>query len=1317
MRIRLKTLILISFLVLLYATYYWVVPLVVNISGRVDLIKSIAKKELGADIELKNPSLKMGLIPSLWLDASYFGIDDGKTSPLAVTNPKIKIKLLPLFFGKVNLAYFSCDKINAKIRIDKNYQVYIGSLLIKKPASTNISIENSQMEIADYNISIKDELQDKNIFLSGDFFELEKFNSTKYIKFSTASSLIVDSRLSTINASVDLKLPIKKSFDTNKIVFDGTVTNLNLGDFSPYIKKLTKNSINKIGGVVNVEADTKALNRRTTQVSTRFVIDNFLLKGKEKASSVYFKNKLSIDTVCRVSKNKLEIIKFQIHSGRINGGFSGKIINAGSKKSILDLAISVDNSRFEDFVALLPAINSKNLDVNIVALKKYGYYADLNGKLLIKGASDKPKINGEFVASNGYVVKPLPAYIPKASVKLTFAGDKLYMDVCVPTGKTEKVLVFGYVELYGSKNANLTVKSTPSVDLETTEAILNPVHEIVGFELGPVPIMKLRGVGNVNLKISGPKVKPSLVGAFKFKNTEASFNNIDMLLKKGEGALYFKRYDAIFETQKAFLEGKPVKVYGKCSILGDLDFDVSTSGQDLSTLLRILKNSPMLSEVQKSIPPIAKSTGKIDLSFKLKGKVKNIDDFILGKTVRVSGLVKLLGNSIFISDLQVPIKNLFGNIKFNNADADLDLYSAFEKSKIYIKGKVRNSDLHMKVKLDDMAFMYSNIPVKIYSGNLELNKDKLILYRVNATLDSMPFLVDGMVTDVFKNRKFDIYINSKPTQKFVDKYVNKNSLYPLKIKGDIIYSSRLSGTQNLFNAKTEIKMEADSNIYYMGSTLGDVNNPIRIYLDTDVSPKSVYVNNFQYDKLIASQNNKEFVSPQLNAQGRIDFEKNNINLRNLRVRTQNPTDAKIFNILFKKPMIKQGLFTSSVFLNGPVTSPKLLGQLNLTGIDIPLLDTTIKDVSLDFGHNDIDIKSKGEIFTNKIIFLANMENRLTAPYVFNNVDIYLGNLDINEIVKSLNKLDIETDMHKLAEQKTEGSSADITNLVIKKGKLKADSVFVKNIFAQNLLADFSLSDRLLFSLNDFKFDVAQGTINGDFKYNLLNSASSLDLHVDKVNANSMSEALFDLPNQLFGDLTGQVELTCNGRSHRSCMDTLSGSGGFRVVDGKMPKLGSMEYLLKAANLVKSGITGLTINSIVELVTPLKTGQFENINGNFTINSGVADSIQIFSKGKDLSIFLTGKYNFATLIADMEVFGRISKKMSNVLGPVGNTSLNTLFNTIPGLNLEQTDKTDFVKNLNKIPGFELNDKTYRIFSVEIYGDINGDNYVQSFKWVE
>lgn len=1302
--------------VLLYATYYWGIPAVVNIGHRTAIIQNAIKKELGIQTEIKNPKLKMGLIPAVWFEASDFNVVEGDYQPLTVSHPKLKLDLLPLLIGKVHIGYFSCDKVNANLKIDKKFRIYIGNNMVIRSSNPKISLENSKMNIESYNINLKDEIQNKDILIKGDYFNLNKFLANQHVNFSMNSNLKVNKHYSTINLDVDIELPLKKGFNTNEIVFDGAVTDLNLEDLSPYIKKFSNNKILATKGILNIETDTKILNRQTTKITTQMALQDLVIKTKNELESVYLKNKLNTESIINVSKNVLNIEKFKISSGRINAAITGEIDKIGSRNPDLNLAVKVDKSRTEDFIALLPAKDDKNININFIALKKYGYYSDLQGKILLKGKADRPQVTGEFLSTNGYIIKPLD--IPKATVKMKFTGRQALMDIFVPVSATEHVRVKGPVDLYDAKQAALDVSSTQNVDLRTIESILNPLHEIFCFELGPLPVMQLDGKGNIKLKIGGTKTDPHLFGVLNFKNTTGSFNDIDAHLTKADGSLFFEDQNTHLVITKAFFDNKPIKVNGQCMLNGEIDYDITANGQNLEYLAKVLKNSPKFGALQKTISQLKHIGGKSNITLKLKGKADCIDNFIIGKTISAIGNVKLFNSSITFSDLDITVKNLSGNIKFKNDNADIDLYSVVDKSTFYIKGKTHGNNLNLKMKLNNLAFAYMDIPVKIFSGNLELNNDKLYLYKVNALFDTMPILVDGVITDIFKNPNFNIYLNSKPNQKFIDKYINNHSIYPLKIKGDINYSARIQGTRNKMNAQAEINLQEDSSIYYMGSTIGDMNNPIRIYLNTNVSKNStnhsIFVKDFQYDKLIASQNDKQFVSPQLNAQGQIDIQNKNITLHNFKVKTQNPADAKVFNLIFKKPMIKQGLFSSNVIINGAINSPKLIGALNFTGIDIPLWGTTIKDISLDFSENNIDIKSKGEIFANGITFNSSMENRLTPPYIFNNADIHFGNLDVNEVAKGINNLDIQTDINK---SNAEKQSSEIADVIIKNGKLRADSVFVKNIFAQNLTSDFSLNEKLIFALDNFKFDIAEGGIRGDFSYNLLNSKTTLSLNADKVNANSLAETLFDLPNQIYGSLTGQVDLTCNGKSHKTCMDTLNGKGGFRVVNGRMPKLGSIEYLLKASNIARSGVTGLTLNSVIDLLTPLKTGEFENINGNFTISSGLANSIQIFSRGKDLSVFVTGTYNFSTLTADMEVFGRLAKKITTILGPVGNASLNSLFNTIPGLNLDETNKATFIEKLNKIPGFELNDKTFRIFSAQIYGDINGDNYVKSFKWIE
>lgn len=194
-----------------------------------------------------------------------------------------------------------------------------------------------------------------------------------------------------------------------------------------------------------------------------------------------------------------------------------------------------------------------------------------------------------------------------------------------------------------------------------------------------------------------------------------------------------------------------------------------------------------------------------------------------------------------------------------------------------------------------------------------------------------------------------------------------------------------------------------------------------------------------------------------------------------------------------------------------------------------------------------------------------------------------------------------------------------------------------------------------------------------------------------------------------------MSVACKGVTSVDCINTLSGNGNFTVADGRMPKLGSLEYLLKAGNLITGGITGLSINGIIDLITPLKTGNFQSISGSIKIKDGIANDIQVFSKGKDLNMYLTGSYNIATLVADMEVYGSLSKNFSTLLGRIGNASLNRLFSAIPGISINEINPKS-TSNINKIPNFDKNN-TLRVFKAEIYGDINGNNYVKSFRWIK
>ena len=104
---------------------------------------------------------------------------------------------------------------------------------------------------------------------------------------------------------------------------------------------------------------------------------------------------------------------------------------------------------------------------------------------------------------------------------------------------------------------------------------------------------------------------------------------------------------------------------------------------------------------------------------------------------------------------------------------------------------------------------------------------------------------------------------------------------------------------------------------------------------------------------------------------------------------------------------------------------------------------------------------------------------------------------------------------------------------------------------------------------------------------------------------------------------------------------------------------------------------------------MKTGEFSSIYGITEIKDGIADKIEITTQGKDLSLFITGKYEFTNSNADMVVLGILSKKISTMFGSICNISINTLFNVIPGVDLSK--ETKLTEQINRIPGIELSSK--------------------------
>ena len=1158
----------------------------------------------------------------------------------------------------------------------------------------------------------------------------------------------------------------------------------------------------------------------------------------------------------------------KITASGIDVDIKGQITNLDAKMPLVNTSIDIKNSKTENFITLLPGEENLLEEINFLALKKYPLYGDVNGKIQLSGKADTPEITGAVKISNAYLIKPLPFNTQKGQIDLEFTSDKIFFDADVPAPFTQKVSVIGYQELYGNKFASIDIQTTPKIDLKTAQEVLNPLHEILKFDIGPLPIMKISGSGNVELKVKGTRKLPQIWGVVNFANATASFNDINNLVGQNiNGKVTFDNQKVQFATTSALINNKATSIKGNATLKGDLDVNVVSKQQDLNKLVKVIKTSPMLIDLQKLISPLTSAKGNIDLELNLTGNISDINNIVLNQNIFAKGTIKLLNN--FISIQNIPINNITGQINFDNTDITLNLISKLNQSILtivgtlndktadlkissdnfilgdgikilnlnlphkkdlskiqtnfvanykgeiqeinpkginvkgkinqlksanliidktpfeitqgtlknttlkgsfrntpfnisltasnilsqtqningnfnfnklkfaYLKealeyfgikniqnhsgnitlfGQIRNNQIFADTILDNVEFLYTpeNLPVKISSGKIQLKKDILTLSKINSILGEMPVFIDGSILNIDKKPSLKIYANAKPTQSFMDQYFNNKTVYPIKLKGDINCSTNISGTLDAIHNKTQLKLAENASIYYMGATLGSTldNQSSLISADNIIYPTGIKLNNFIYDKLIPSQNNIPHKNTQLTASGYIGFlENNDVKFNNFRIKTEEATDAKIFNIIFRKPFMKQGIFTSDITLNGKASAPIILGKLHITSIDIPLFDAIINDIDFDFKKDKIFLNSKGIVLTNNLNISAIINNSPTLPLIFENIKLDIDDLDLNKITASIRDYDVNNS--KNLSLSLSNNPIDLSQILILNSEISANNIRIKNLNANDFIAHAILNDKMQLDVKDYKFKVAEGTVNGGIKYNLLNNLVNVSMDVKNTNAQIIAETLFDLKGQIYGIVTGNVNLYCNGKSQDLCTQTLGGNGTFTVSNGKMPKLGSLEYLLKAGNLVKSGLTGLSINGIIDLITPHKTGDFDSITGHFHIAEGIADDIQIYSSGKELNIYMKGAYNFTNLIADMQIFGALSKNFSTLFGKIANASLNTLFNTIPGINISEAPSiiTDDIK---KIPN---NEDAARMFKAEIYGDINGDNYVKSFKWLK
>ena len=340
--------------------------------------------------------------------------------------------------------------------------------------------------------------------------------------------------------------------------------------------------------------------------------------------------------------------------------------------------------------------------------------------------------------------------------------------------------------------------------------------------------------------------------------------------------------------------------------------------------------------------------------------------------------------------------------------------------------------------------------------------------------------------------------------------------------------------------------------------------------------------------------------------------------------------------------------------------------------------------------------------------MVRAKNSLNPPYIVDIAALSSKNLNIKEVMESIPKKRAKSDI-----TSNKDFSIKPSDIVVKNGSFDFKEVSFNKIEAKNVKGNFTYNNSM-FDLQNIVFDIAQGMIGANGKYNLLTTELNLNAELDNCEANLLTKQFLNFQGQIYGKLNGNVDFSVKNLNTPEGIKNIKSDINFEIKKGKMPKLGSLEYLLRAGNTIKGGILGLSINNLIHILTPYKTGEFENIKGNLSIKDAKIKNLEIKSKGKNLSLYLEGEYDILDTVADIKIFGKLSQNVTNALSSITNASVKQLVNFVGGKK-QDNKQSKYSAYFEKIPSTEGQDNKPIYFRALVLGDINKDDYVKEFSW--
>ncbi len=905
---------------------------------------------------------------------------------------------------------------------------------------------------------------------------------------------------------------------------------------------------------------------------------------------------------------------------------------------------------------------------------RFNLTASIYANLKLKGSLNDLKTYGTVSIQN-LSVKIQGKQLPNSRIDLGADGNMIKILSDLYTGSNEKATIDGLFQ-YGKKQyINLNVKSN-HLELKSIFALINASLNAIG--LSDINGLQANGVINADFNIKSDFKTINSGGFLKIADANIYYNIYKVALKNIQANIDFSGNKIDIKQASANFNGSPLSLTGAVDTNAYANLRILADKIPLKAALVSLGQLNLLKENNIN-------SGSITLNGIVKGKLDKIKPQI---NVDISNIniynkpnkagvilsqakveaetdgIKTNGTGL-IKGLKISLSGLptfsvpNSKISFNEKDINLDnVYVNLNNSKINILGKIKDYTTS-KMNIDITANgMLGAVDIKN-------SLDKSIRNTINAA-GRLPIAVKITGNDKVQNINGQIMAN------------NTNYL-------SLVDISSLQGKTSLINASMLIE-----------------NNILKI---NDIS-----INAHSVNKSLGSNFNSNLAgsSKVLYAKGSISNLTGKVqNINSLNISIPNQAIISIPGFKNSKVQIK-----GDININGTTTNPTITGLINIPNASIPTLQTTAKNITVNATKNLIDIYcGQANVADSSMNIIATMNSNLNKGIYIKSMEFNATNINADTLTQMLNNLPQNA--------MAPGTDAGIT---IANGKAKVDRISSGTIVATNITSDFNLHNNI-FKLNNIEGIAYGGKIAGNVIYNLLYSNSAINMQGRNLAALSATYACTGVNNLMEGSLDfDAMDITTRGLTEEQIIQSLKGNVNFQVSNGQMGTLGKLENLLYAQNILANNVFKTTMGAVAGAVKVKKTGDFKYIKGQITLRNGWALLDKIQTSGPAMSMYITGKYNILTNYAQITALGRLSDEVVEVLGPIGNFSVNSLIASIPKIGpvtsslINQMTTNPAGENLSLLPDLYPSQQNTKEYKVIIDGKVDSTSSVKSFKWL-